>query len=196
MKLDDIEYHPVSGTSKVGGFEVRNRQTASWFKPVMSHGVDRRMYFAFSINLPGEGLTLVGSFCEETQSLYNLPPDCPPDLVERFEQMPAGRRFCRYCLITDFQVDEGPNPALLDADDREAVVSEILFFYNATRMAWNDHNDRKLLRLHLELHARKHAQRVDAAPVPPGLVDFHPSCCPALHARFANRKDGHHVRVV
>lgn len=195
LDIDNIEYRLVSGSSPVGGFEVRNKHTGSLFRPVNAYAVDGLRYFSFTIFSPGLDRALSGSFCEETSIQKTLPPDCPPALQERFRQLPAARQFCRYSKITDFQIDDGPDPDQLDADGRGAVLAEILFFYNASQLAENDYNDRKLQRVNPEAHARKKARETEVPAVAPGMIDFQPACCPALFARFVNMKDGRYVRI-
>lgn len=198
MDIDDIEYRPVSGPSSTGpaaygGFEVRNKHTGSKFRPSISYGAERLRYYSFRIVLPGSGRVLSGSFGEQTSTPIALPPGSPLDLQERVRHLPAARQLCFYKKITDFQIDEGPGPDQWDAEDRDEILAEMLFFYNAKRLAENDHNERKLQRLYPEAYARKKASKVESSPMPPGITDFQPACCPALYARFMNTKDGDYV---
>lgn len=160
-----------------------------------AYAVDGLRYYSFTIFLPGLDRALSGSFWEETSTQRTLPPDCLPELKERFRQMPAPRQFCRYRKIADFQIDDGPDPDQLDADDRDVVLAEMVFFYNASRLAENDHNERKLQRRNPEGYALLKAGKVATPPIPPGIIDFQPACCPALVARFVNTKDGDYVRI-
>lgn len=195
MDVDEIEYWSLPTSSLVGGFEIRNKKTGSLFSPVLSHAVDALRYFSFKIVLTETDRIVGGSFCEIVSYLAELPADCPHDLVGRFEQLPAARRFCRYSKITDFQADDGPNLATLGEVDRSALIVEILFHYNASQIAEDDYNNKKLRKINPDLYERKVRAKTQLAVVAPAIVDFQPACLPSLFARFVNRRDCFYVRT-
>ncbi len=79
--------------------------------------------------------------------------------------------------------------------DHSAFIAEILFHYNASQIAEDDYNNKKLRKINPDLYERKVRAKMQLAVVAPAIVDIRPAFLPCLFARFVNRRDGFYVRI-
>ncbi len=208
MDLDDIEYtrlpdeFSMTGLSRMGGFEIRNKATGSNFNPSISYRDPTIEIYGFRIVLPEAGQILRGSYGEEFQhnlKFHELPTDFPQEFTDRMFGGPEqGWWSCNYHTVTDFLILEGPDPALLSAADSESVIAEIMFHFTALPMVHNDYQAKKHQRNNPEGYALKMRRQMEPGYVEPVrnamIIDFQPANCANLFARFINRKDGSYVR--
>lgn len=174
LTIDDIEYErldPATSEGGMGGYLVRNPRTGSWRKPILSHGVDRLYFYAFSIALAASKRTIEGDFCEEIRTLGTsyapLPTSLPEGLMKRIERFPPEKRTLVEVKIEDFRISAGPTwSEIVEPQDLESIKSEMRFFKNAGVLAGKDDADRQAkLRLSPEQY-RKYKSK----PSPPSAV--------------------------
>jgi hypothetical protein len=197
MDISDVIYeHVPPGVkgNKLGGFEVKSKKTGSWFMPMMAHPKDGFFFYAYSIFLPHSQKTISGSFCEDRfRAPRTIPPDFPPELVARYYKLSEEQRNFRMFLIEDFIVDTGSRLENLGEIDREAVVQEMLFFYNATIVASREHAYELYIALNSYSNKQEWMKR-SKRPATPTLIDFFPQRISELRATFINNEDAFYVR--
>jgi len=96
-------------------------------------------------------------------------------------------------LIEDFIVDTGSRLENLGEIDREAVVQEMLFFYNATIVASREHAYELYIALNSYSNKQEWMKR-SKRPATPTLIDFFPQRISELRATFINNEDAFYVR--
>lgn len=197
MDISDVIYEylpPGTKGNKLGGFEVKNKKTGSWFMPMLAHPKDGFFFYAYSIFLPHSQKTISGSFCEDRfRAPRTIPPDFPPELVARYDKLSEEQRSFRMFLIEDFIVDSGPPLESLSEADRESVVQEMLFYYNAELLASRADNYEKYIKKYPDSNRQEWMKR-PRRPATPTLIDFFPQRISELRATFVNNEDGSYVR--